>query len=257
MLTVAGLANGTPSSPFRWPINDAGASPAVVPASNRLIPLELPPFATAEQAAAAALRRRARRTADNHRDRSRRCSASLDQLVAPRGSNDRRRPRLERRLQVVRLYLGFFEREPDPLGVKYWFDEVERGVSLDIVASSFAIASEFERGQTVPDGEFIDAAYERILDRAPDEPGRAYWLAQLGSGLDRGQMLILFSESAEHVAKTRIQANLLAITFGMLERPVTASERSEFGNIVASSGASGLAAHLAGSADYDTRHHPR
>ncbi len=256
-VSIGGLTNGTAYSVSVASLNDAGSSPRVTPTPNRFIPLELPPFATAERA-----------VTQLHQDllgvipspadtalttAELRSSRSLGDLARQVAADER----LEPRLQVVRLYLGFFERDPDPAGLRYWFDEVGRGVSLDVVASSFAIASEFEQGQVVPDAEFIDAAYGRILDRLPDEAGRAYWLTELGRGLDRGQMLILFAESAEHVAKTRIDAPMIAVSFGMLDRAMTGAERDAFTPIVARSGASGLAAYLVNGQAYAERHQPR
>ncbi len=257
VLGFEGLTNGVAHQVQVAAINSAGSSAAAIASNNRLIPLELPPFATAEGAARQLYRdllgldpSAAESAAIASRLRSTSSLAAEASTVAADA-------RLERRLQVVRLYLGFFERDPDPAGLQYWFDEVGRGVSLDVVASSFAIASEFQQGQTVPASDFIDAAYGRILDRSPDEVGKAYWLTQLARGLDRGQMLILFSESAEHVAKTRVPANVLAISFGMLARPLTTTESADFASVVSGSGAPGLARQLAASADYDLRHRPR
>ncbi len=257
-LTITGLANGTSHRVSVAAVNSAGASGASAGAERSSDPTRIapvrerrvaPPSRWFETSSASS-------RPDKRSPRPRRRLRNGETLgsEASRIAGD---ARLERRLQVVRLYLGFFERDPDPAGLRYWFDEVGRGVSLDVVASSFAIASEFERGEVVPAGEFIDAAYGRILDRAPDEPGRRYWLAQLDRGLDRGQMLILFSESAEHVAKTRVEANTIVVGFGLLGRALTAAERTEFAAVVKTSGAPGLAAAVADGAAYDERHNPR
>lgn len=255
--TMTGLTNGTAYQIDVRSLNTAGASAPAAASDSRIIPLELPPFATAETAARQLhldLLGVAPTAADTAATSARlRSSSSLADEAARLAADSR----LERRLQVIRLYLGFFQRDPDPTGLEYWFGEVSSGVSLDVVASSFAIASEFERGREVPDTEFIDAAYRRILERAPDEAGRAYWTTQLGRGLDRGQMLILFSESAEHVAKTRVSANVIAMSFGMLDRAPTVAERAEWSAVVARSGAPGLARQLATSDPYGERHQPR
>ncbi len=254
---IDGLDNGSVYHVAVSAVNSAGASAPTTPAANRLIPLELPPFATAETAVQQISRdllgfdlTPTERSAAVVRLRGTGSLAAEAAAVAVD-------PRLERRMQVVRLYLGFFERDPDPLGLAYWFEQVAADVSLDVVASSFAIASEFERGQSVPDGVFIDAAYARILDRLPDQAGRDYWLSTLARGLDRGQMLILFSESAEHVAKTKVDAIVITVSFGMLGRLASGAERTSFDSLVMAGGAPRLAATLATSADYDARHRPR
>ncbi len=72
------------------------------------------------------------------------------------------------------------------------------------IAAAFASAAEFQqRYGSVTNEQFIDQMYRFCLDRTPDAGGMAYWVNQLNTGTTRAQMLLNFSESAEHVALTR------------------------------------------------------
>ncbi len=254
-VTVRGLTNGVRYAVDVRAVNSAGPSgpPASVP---EVVPLELPPFATAESAIET-LSRGLLGLAPDRRDLADgaarlRTGTSIPAEASRLAASNR----MERRLQVIRLYLGFFERDPDPGGLAYWFAEVERGVTLDVIASSFAIASEFDRGRTVPTPEFVDAAYRRILGRAPDADGRNYWETTLGRGLDRGQMLILFTQSAEHVAKTAVRADVISVSFGLLGRIPVDAEATAFGDVAAAGGRAALAAQLAAGPEFFDRFDP-
>ena len=46
----------------------------------------------------------------------------------------------------------------------------------------------------------MDVLYQNTLHRAADASGRAHYLAVLNSGVSRADLLVSFSESAEHAA---------------------------------------------------------
>ncbi|MCG6659759.1 DUF4214 domain-containing protein [Halomonas campisalis] len=106
---------------------------------------------------------------------------------------------------VVRLYSGMLDRMPDSEGFAYWRGELEEGVSLTDIAGAFFMSDEFLGGMLEPTAEkAIEALYQSVLDRAPDEPGYAYWLAEMqGGDFGFGDLALSFTESAEFIDASR------------------------------------------------------
>lgn len=114
--------------------------------------------------------------------------------------------------QAYRLYRAAFDREPDQPGVGYWIGALDRGVSLDAVASAFLGSAEFQDlyGSAPGDEQLVGQLYRNILHREPDQGGFDYWMGRLGEGLERDKLLVSFSESQENVEAT---ADLVAYGF--------------------------------------------
>lgn len=100
---------------------------------------------------------------------------------------------------VLRLYWAFFDREPDVDGARYWVTQSNQCASLRVIAASFAASTEFANTYgALDDAGMVDLVYANVLDRAPDDAGRAYWLGELGSRrLDHTGLVLYFSLSAE------------------------------------------------------------
>jgi hypothetical protein len=105
---------------------------------------------------------------------------------------------------VVRLYSAYFQREPDGGGYAYWTAEwSSANTNLPAMSAFFASSPEFTATYGgVDDTEFVELVYRNTFDRDGDPEGVAYWTGRLRTGLDRGTMLLLFSESPEYVAVT-------------------------------------------------------
>lgn len=105
--------------------------------------------------------------------------------------------------QVARLYRAYFERAPDSSGQRFWEDQRIDGRTLASVSDAFAQSPEFisEYGR-LDDPAFVELVYRNVLGRSPDNSGLQFWLNELASGLDRGSVMIGFSESAEFVNAT-------------------------------------------------------
>lgn len=114
--------------------------------------------------------------------------------------------------QAYRLYRAAFDREPDHAGVGYWIGVLDRGASLDAVASAFLDSAEFQDlyGSALDDAQLVGQVYKNILHREPDQGGFDYWLGRLGEGMEREKLLASVSESAENVEAT---ADLVACGF--------------------------------------------
>lgn len=99
--------------------------------------------------------------------------------------------------QVRRLYLAFFEREPDSAS-QHWVDRVTTGFPLQRIADRFVATSEFVNTYGHLDNRaFIDLVYRNVMDRSPDASGYQYWLGRMSGGLSRGDLMVHFSESSE------------------------------------------------------------
>jgi hypothetical protein len=90
---------------------------------------------------------------------------------------------------LVSLYVGYFNRAPDPAGLQFWIDQVEAGRDTNTIAADFAASPEAKSLYpflTTPDvsspTSFITAVYANLFNRAPDAAGQAFWEQQLSSG---------------------------------------------------------------------------
>jgi hypothetical protein len=106
---------------------------------------------------------------------------------------------------IARLYYAALDRAPDAGGLTNWTNAVESGLALSGVADSFLFSPEFQgKYGTLSNEQFIEQIYQNVLDRPSDPGGFANWTGFLNSGqLDRGDVLLGFSESLEHQIKTQ------------------------------------------------------
>lgn len=105
--------------------------------------------------------------------------------------------------EVRRLYLAYFEREPDIDGAMYWLGLYWSGRTLSSISQEFAQSPEFRAryGQVTNEG-FVRLVYNNVLDRDPDHAGLTYWSQMMNQGGTRGWVMIGFSNSAEFRART-------------------------------------------------------
>ncbi len=112
-----------------------------------------------------------------------------------------------------RIYQAAFGRIPDEGGIRFWIDVLDRldadGLSQhqkqQFLASTFIGSAEFEAryGSDPTDFEYIEAMYQNVLLRSPDQGGFDYWVARMGDpGVTREDILISFTESAENYGIT-------------------------------------------------------
>jgi hypothetical protein len=101
---------------------------------------------------------------------------------------------------LYRLY-DVFNRAPDASGMGFWLNALDFGVKLIDVATGFANSAEFARiyGVNTNNAAFITSLYHNVLDRNPDAEGLQFWTAALDFGVERADVLVSFTESAEHV----------------------------------------------------------
>jgi hypothetical protein len=99
--------------------------------------------------------------------------------------------------RINRLYQAFFLRAPDAAGLSYWAGQAESGVALETIAAAFAGSDEFQNQYgELSNQAFVSLVYNNVLNRPADTDGLNYWSGQLNAGLDRGTVMVGFSESA-------------------------------------------------------------
>lgn len=105
---------------------------------------------------------------------------------------------------LTRLYDAALDRLPDAGSLITWKGYVENGMSLSTVADAFVASVEFQsRYGSLSNRGFVEQLYHNVLDRAGDDAGIAGWTALLDGGkMDRGDVLLGFSESTEHQVTT-------------------------------------------------------
>lgn len=153
-----------------------------------------------------------------------------------------------RRAPVTRLYTAAFLRPVDAEGLAYWAERRRTGTSLGKVAQAFVSSPEFRtRYGQLTNAQFVDRIYRNVLGRAPDADGLAFWTARLDGGTSRGDVLIGFSESAEHRTRRATLVDVTLLTTGMLRRAPALEEVNIGGNV------EGLALHFLTRAAYRER----
>ena len=105
----------------------------------------------------------------------------------------------EAHADVFRLYWAFFDREPDVSGAQYWVGQHDQCASLLDITWSFSNSTEFvNRYGSLSNEEYVNLVYANVLDRAPDEQGKRYWLSLLDSGeLIQADVMLYFSLGQE------------------------------------------------------------
>ena len=80
---------------------------------------------------------------------------------------------------------------------------MQEGASLQTVVEGFMQAPEWQARYGTPDNlAFVETLYMNVLDRSGEAEGVGFWTGHLDAGhLRRGEVVVAFSESAEHVAK--------------------------------------------------------
>ncbi len=119
---------------------------------------------------------------------------------------------------LARLYYAYFLRPPDPSGLQFWIEQRNGGQPLEWVSGFFSESPEFrQRYGQVDDVGFVQLVYANVLGRSPDFAGLVYWVDQLRTGrLDRGRVMLAFSESAEFRLTSSGEIDTTLVWFGML-----------------------------------------
>ena len=95
--------------------------------------------------------------------------------------------------QFIELYIAYFNRAPDAVGLAFWGTAFARGTSLEQSAAFFIDQDEtraaYPAGQSNVD--FATAVYSNVLGRFPDQAGFDFWVGVLNSGTVTRDQFIL------------------------------------------------------------------
>lgn len=108
--------------------------------------------------------------------------------------------------QAFRIYQAAFDRAPDLSGLGFWIAQMDRGVSLQALASSFIQSEEFGDlyGTSLSVDAFVTQLYQNVLHRPAEPDGYTYWFNALKANdtLEmRAAVLASFSEGFENVGQ--------------------------------------------------------
>jgi hypothetical protein len=103
-------------------------------------------------------------------------------------------------LALTELYIAYYDRAPDALGLNFWATGYARGrageeggLSLEGIAADFATQPETLAAfpSDVTNEQFATTVYENVLGRTPDADGLAFWVSALDSGNTARDVFIL------------------------------------------------------------------
>jgi serralysin len=84
----------------------------------------------------------------------------------------------------IELYIAYFNRAPDAVGLNFWGTAFASGTTLDEMAALFV--GQPETRAAYPDGTsdqaFATSVYNNVLGRTPDQAGIDFWVGLLNSG---------------------------------------------------------------------------
>ncbi|MFZ5835876.1 MAG: DUF4214 domain-containing protein [Pseudomonadota bacterium] len=117
---------------------------------------------------------------------------------------------------ITQIYIGYFNRAPDPAGLNYWAGQLQSGVSVVAIAGSFASQAEavtsyaYLANPASGADDFLASIYDNLFDRAPDAAGLAYWKGELAAGKPVGRMIVDIISGAQGNDKTVIDNKVTA-----------------------------------------------
>lgn len=93
----------------------------------------------------------------------------------------------------IELYIAYFNRAPDAVGLNFWGTAFANGTTLEQMATLFV--DQDETRSTYPEGTtnnaFATSVYENVLGRTPDQSGIDFWVGLLDGGLVSRDQFIL------------------------------------------------------------------
>ncbi len=101
--------------------------------------------------------------------------------------------------QLVELYIAYFNRAPDAVGLNFWTRAFINGTTLDQAAAFFFDQPETQAlyGETIDVPVFVNAVYQNVLGRGPDDVGLGFWVdALISGGVTEGQFIRDFLQGA-------------------------------------------------------------
>jgi hypothetical protein len=109
---------------------------------------------------------------------------------------------------ITKLYVGYYDRAPDPEGLNYWVGRANVGMSLLEIAQSFSVQVEstslysfLASPQTSSAESFLNSVYQNLFNRPIDSEGLNYWTGELSNGKPVGRMIVDIISGAQGADK--------------------------------------------------------
>jgi len=101
---------------------------------------------------------------------------------------------------LIELYIAYFNRAPDALGLSFWGTVHANGMSLSDIASQFTTQDEtramYDSGMS--DADFVSRVYNNVLGRDGDAEGFSFWTNALSTGaVVREQFIVAVLDGAK------------------------------------------------------------
>lgn len=127
---------------------------------------------------------------------------------------------------LTRIYYAYFGRPPDSSGLKYWLGKRRTGTKVSAISNQFVTSNEFKNKYgSLSNRAFVQLVYQNVLGRPGDAGGVNSWTAKLDAKTKtRGDVMVQFSESGEHVRRRAGEVNTVSVVFGMLVRAPSSAE---------------------------------
>ena len=111
---------------------------------------------------------------------------------------------------ITEMYIAYFNRAPDAVGLDYWASNIYEGQNDLQVAHSFSISQEAVNTYGTISANsslnaittFVNGVYQNVLNRTPDNAGLDYWVRQLHGGEMSADVFILAVINAVNAEKT-------------------------------------------------------
>ncbi len=107
----------------------------------------------------------------------------------------------------IELYIAYFNRAPDAIGLNFWGTAFATGTTLEEMATLFG--PQDETLATYPPGTtnetFAVSVYNNVLGRTPDQAGIDFWVGQLDQGnVSRDQFILNVLQGAKSDLKPEL-----------------------------------------------------
>ena len=115
--------------------------------------------------------------------------------------------------RMIELYIAYFDRAPDAIGLGFWASAYGKGTPLETIAVLFA--EQNETALLYPEDlntlRFVSDVYENVLGRTPDWDGLQFWSTALDNGaVDRSEFILELLTGAQAALPNDAGANLIS-----------------------------------------------
>lgn len=145
---------------------------------------------------------------------------------------------------IQKLYVAYFNRPADPIGLDSWVKAMGNGATVDQIAAAFAGSDEYKATYAgLNDVQTIAAIYQNLFGREADVDGLKFWVGQLQAGsytIDQAVQIISDSALASNNADGKIVANRVAAATAFTNAIDTTAEIIGYSGTAANNAAKGF-----------------